>query len=74
VAARAQAENVQAPEFWHGIAERMRTVRDILSAGDIAVLLDALVSADLRHTDLMTLLAREILDDADKLSIVEASM
>mmetsp|Transcript_115306 Transcript_115306/g.182112 ORF Transcript_115306/g.182112 Transcript_115306/m.182112 type:complete len:629 (+) Transcript_115306:149-2035(+) len=73
LALRAQSENVQSADFWHQLAERTRSVRDLLSVADIADILDSLVSADARHTDLMTLLVRELLDDIEKMTIMEAA-
>lgn len=74
VASQAQAADVQSVEFWRQLAERARVLRDVLSAADLAVVLDALVSADYRHTDLMTLVSRELIDDVDKLSLVEVAV
>jgi len=74
VVARAQTERVQAHEYWYQIAERARILRDVISAGDLAALLDALVSADCRHVDLMRMLSRELIDDIDKLSLLEVAV
>lgn len=74
VAARAQAENLQDRTFWHQVAERSYKLRDVISVGDVAVLLDALVTADHRHLLVLKTLAREVVDDADKLSLVEVAV
>mmetsp|Transcript_168796 Transcript_168796/g.542502 ORF Transcript_168796/g.542502 Transcript_168796/m.542502 type:complete len:608 (-) Transcript_168796:42-1865(-) len=74
VSARAQAEKLQDKVFWEQVAERAFKLRDVISAPDLAVILDALVSADHRHILLMKTLAREIIDDVDKLSLVEVAV
>lgn len=73
-ALRAQESDLQAPEYWRQLAERTRKLRDVVSSTDIATILDTLVSADHRHLDLMKTLARELTDDADKLSFVEVAV
>eukprot|EP00927_Polykrikos_kofoidii_P039405 TRINITY_DN33802_c0_g1_i1.p1 TRINITY_DN33802_c0_g1~~TRINITY_DN33802_c0_g1_i1.p1 ORF type:complete len:627 (+),score=113.87 TRINITY_DN33802_c0_g1_i1:86-1966(+) len=74
VASRAQADGLSAPEFWRQLAERLRKVRDVVSAGDLATILDALVTAGHRHTDLLRTLTRELVDDIDKLSFMELAV
>ncbi|CAK0875453.1 unnamed protein product [Prorocentrum cordatum] len=73
VAARAQAEKLQDFEFWQQLAEKTFKLRDVMSAGDLATILDALLTADHRHLLLMKTLARELVDDADKLQMVEVA-
>lgn len=74
VAARAQAENLQDAEFWQQLAERTYTLRDVLSVGDLATILDALVTANRRHLQLLKTLTREFIDDADKLMFIEVAV
>jgi len=74
LASRAQAEGLQSQEFWRSLAERTRVLRDVVSVGDLAAILDALVSAEIRHTDLMRTLTRELVDDVDKLTFVELAV
>lgn len=74
IAARAQAEGLQDRKFWDEVAERTVKLRDVISVSDLTVILDALVTADYRHTFVMKTLTREIIDDVDKLSLVEAAV
>lgn len=74
VAARAQADGLTHQAWWHEVAERAHVSRDVLSVADVATILDALVTADLRHSLLLKSLIREIVDDADKLSLTEAAV
>lgn len=74
VAARAQAESLQDQTFWQQVAERTYKLRDVLSVGDVAVVLDALVTADHRHLLLLKTLAREIIEDADKMVLMEVAV
>jgi len=73
-AARAQAEKLDSPEYWRRLAERTRALRDVMSVGDLTAVLDALVSGECRHTDLLRTLTRELVDDVDKLSLVEVAV
>lgn len=45
-----------------------------MSVGDLTAVLDALVSGECRHTDLLRTLTRELVDDVDKLSLVEVAV
>lgn len=74
VSVRAQAEKLVDQAFWEQVAERTHTLRDVLSVGDVAVILDALVSVNHRHLLLMRTLVRELADDVDKLSLVEIAV
>eukprot|EP00929_Paragymnodinium_shiwhaense_P097194 TRINITY_DN58949_c0_g1_i1.p1 TRINITY_DN58949_c0_g1~~TRINITY_DN58949_c0_g1_i1.p1 ORF type:complete len:666 (-),score=167.66 TRINITY_DN58949_c0_g1_i1:65-2062(-) len=74
LAERAQADGLKDHGFWQSLTDRTRTQRDVLSAADLTVILDALVSADFLHKDMMKLLCRELIDDADKLSFVEVAV
>lgn len=71
---RAQAERLEDVTFWLQVAERAVALRDVLPVGDLALILDALVTANFRHTLLMQTFTREIIDDVDKLSVVEAAV
>lgn len=73
-AARAQVAKLEEYEFWHQVAERAVKLRDVVSVGDLAAILDALLTANHRHLLLMKTLAREIIDDVDKLSFMEAAV
>lgn len=73
-AARAQVAKLEEYEFWHQVAERAVKLRDVISVGDLAAILDALLTANHRHLLLMKTLAREIIDDVDKLSFMEAAV
>lgn len=72
-ASRAQSERLQDTEFWQQVCERAVKLRDVIAVGDLAVILDALVTANYRHTHLLKTLTRELIDDVDKLSLVEAA-
>jgi len=74
LAATAQEQGVQTQPFWHKVAERTRQLRDIMSVSQLATVLDALLTAEHRHTDLMKTLARELIDDIDKLSLTEVAV
>lgn len=74
VASRAQAESLQSPEFWQQLSERTLEVCDVLSVTDLAVIVDALLTADHRHTHLMKILSREFTEDMSKLTFVELAV
>eukprot|EP00434_Breviolum_minutum_P020744 symbB.v1.2.018297.t1/scaffold1381.1/size245675/14 len=74
VAQKAQVERLEDFHFWEQVAERTVKLRDVMDVGDLAVILDALLTANHRHTHLMKTLSRELIDDADKLSLVEAAV
>eukprot|EP00931_Biecheleriopsis_adriatica_P050415 TRINITY_DN29189_c0_g1_i1.p1 TRINITY_DN29189_c0_g1~~TRINITY_DN29189_c0_g1_i1.p1 ORF type:complete len:609 (-),score=147.41 TRINITY_DN29189_c0_g1_i1:101-1927(-) len=73
-ASRAQGEGLEDGYFWHQVAERAIKLRDVMQVSDLAVLLDALLSANYRHTHLMKTLSRELIDDVDKLTLTEAAV
>lgn len=73
-ATRAQRERLEDHEFWQQIAERAIKLRDVMNVSDLAALLDALVTANHRHTQLLKTLSRELIDDVDKLSLMEAAV
>lgn len=74
VAQKAQVEKLEDFHFWEKVAERAVKLRDVMDVGDLAVVLDALLTANHRHTHLMKTLSRELIDDVDKLSLVEAAV
>ncbi|CAJ1416828.1 unnamed protein product [Effrenium voratum] len=74
VAQKGQVERLEDQTFWHQVAERAVTLRDVMAVGDLAVILDTLLTANHRHTHLMKTLSRELIDDVDKLSLVEAAV
>eukprot|EP00403_Amphidinium_massartii_P046606 CAMPEP_0178465910 /NCGR_PEP_ID=MMETSP0689_2-20121128/51617_1 /TAXON_ID=160604 /ORGANISM="Amphidinium massartii, Strain CS-259" /LENGTH=649 /DNA_ID=CAMNT_0020092889 /DNA_START=39 /DNA_END=1986 /DNA_ORIENTATION=- len=74
VAMQASHSGMEDPSFWHRVAERCRVLRDVMSAGDLVDIIDALVNVNYRHVDLMRLLARELKDDVDKLDLREAAV
>lgn len=74
VAQKAQVEKLEDFHFWEKVAERAVKLRDVVDVGDLAVLLDALLTANHRHIHLMKTLSRELIDDVDKLSLVEAAV
>ncbi|CAE8614134.1 unnamed protein product, partial [Polarella glacialis] len=73
-AARAQSAKLEDFEFWHQVAERAVSLRDVMNVGDLAVVLHALLTANHRHPLLMKTLSRELIDDVDKLSLNEAAV
>lgn len=73
-ATRAQRERLEDHEFWQQVAERALKLRDVMHVADLAALLDALVTANHRHTQLLKALSRELSDDVDKLSLMEAAV
>jgi len=74
VASRAQRERLQDYDFWQGVAERAIQLRDVMDVSDLAVVLDTLLTANHRHTHLMKTVSREVIDDVDKLSLVETAV
>ncbi|CAE7445545.1 unnamed protein product [Symbiodinium natans] len=73
-AQRAQVERLEDKVFWQQVAERTVQLRDIMDVGDLAVILDTLLTANHRHTHLMKTISRELIEDVDKLSLVEAAV
>ncbi|CAE7262485.1 unnamed protein product, partial [Symbiodinium pilosum] len=73
-AQRAQVERLEDTFFWQQVAERTVQLRDIMDVGDVAVILDTLLTANYRHTHLLKTVSRELIDDVDKLSLVEAAV
>lgn len=74
VAYQATAAEVTEVAFWSQLAERTRTVRDLMSPQDLVIVLDSLVFAEYRHPNLLKLLSRELVDDTNKLSLREIAV
>ncbi|CAE7576450.1 unnamed protein product [Symbiodinium sp. KB8] len=73
-AQRAQVERLEDKVFWQQVAERTVQLRDIMDVGDLAVIVDTLLTANHRHTHLMKTISRELIEDVDKLSLVETAV